>query len=156
MWYKGLTGVKGVKEWSPGMGTDAGGWSLHYDPKKVKEEIEAYLKAKDLAFDSHVYLREEWRERDEKYGNDAVITITTEGPLGRLLNYGDWSGAEEELEDWNRFLEERGLWWELGYAWSVHLYPTDRPPTPSGVKEWRPAIGLMVPAHLFRLQGRLA
>jgi ubiquitin-protein ligase len=97
-------------------------WRL--DPEAVKTNVETYLRVHDLDFDARVHTQEEWRRRGEKYGNDAVVTITTEGPLGRLLNYGDWPGSEEEIEDWSRFIVSMGLYWDLGYAWSVHLYPS--------------------------------
>lgn len=111
------------KDAGASMGAADGSAGLEW---KVKA-IEQYLKAHDLSHDSHVYTREKWRERNEKYGNEAELTITTEGPLYALLNRGDWETAAEELDDFNRFLDSLGLWYELGYAWTVHLYPTERP-----------------------------
>jgi len=92
-----------------------------------RRAVEQYLRSHDLSHDSHVYTQEEWRARNERYGNDAVLTIVTEGPLYALLNRGDWETAARELEEFNRFLETLGLWYELGYAWSVHLYPREQP-----------------------------
>lgn len=93
----------------------------------LKKEIGLYLKSKKLDPNSEIYTHEEWAARGEKHGRDAMLTIVTEGPLGRLLNYGDRPGAEKELEDWNAYLESLGLWWELGFSWSIHLYPLDGP-----------------------------
>jgi ubiquitin-protein ligase len=99
------------------------------DPRGLewkRRAIEQYLQSRELSHDSHVYTQEEWRARGEKYGNEAPLTITTEGPLYALLNRGDWETAADELADFNRFLESLGLYYELGYAWTVHLYPTER------------------------------
>lgn len=103
------------------------GASRAEDVAWLKNEVELYLKSRDLAHDSHVYTQEEWRERGEKYGNSAVLTIVTEGPLYQLLNYGEWPGATRELADFNGFLDSLGLWYEQGHAWSVHLYPKEGP-----------------------------
>ncbi len=95
------------------------------DPRAVKVEVEKYLKKNKLSHESHVYTQEEWRERGEEYGNDAVATIATEGPLYDLLNNGDWPGASSEIRSFEEFLTGLGLWYELGYAWSAHLYPLE-------------------------------
>ena len=92
-----------------------------------RRAIEQFLQSRGLSHDSHVYSQEEWRARGEKYGNEAPFTITTEGPLYALLNRGDWETAADELADFNRFLESLGYYYELGYAWTVHLYPTAQP-----------------------------
>lgn len=91
----------------------------------IKANVEFYLARNKLSHDSHVYTQEEWVKRGEKYGNDAQVTIATEGPLYALLNQGDWPGATFEIERFNGFLAQLGLYWDLGYAWSVHLYPLE-------------------------------
>lgn len=90
--------------------------------EELKSHVEAYLADRGLEFGARVYTQEEWLELGERSGNDALVTISTEGPLGELLNYGDSREAEEEIARFEEFLGSLGLWWELGYAWSVHLY----------------------------------
>lgn len=97
------------------------------DPQALKANIEFYLANHNLAFDSRVLTQEEWIARKEKFGNDALLTIVTEGPLYALLNRGDWPEAAGQLKALEEFLEEMGVYWDLGYAWSVHIYPTGRP-----------------------------
>lgn len=93
--------------------------------EELKREIDLYLETHGLHDDTGVLTQDEWKARGEKYGNEAPITITTEGNLGRLLNgHMEWNQyTQEELAEWDRFLDSLGLFWELGYAWSVHLYP---------------------------------
>ena len=77
----------------------------------------------ELMYDARVYTQEQWKARGEKYGNDAVVSITTEGPLYMVLNseYGEAGWKIEE--DFRNFLESLGGYhYELGYAWSVHIY----------------------------------
>jgi ubiquitin-protein ligase len=97
-----------------------------FDQDALKANVEFYLSKKKLNHDARVYKQAEWQARKEKYGNEAVLTITTEGPLYSLLNDGSWPEAAEEITDLNSFLESMGVYWELGYAWSVHLYPIRR------------------------------
>lgn len=44
--------------------------------------------------------------------------MTFEGPLYDVLNYGDGT-TENELRT---FFEDYGLYYELGYAWSLATY----------------------------------
>jgi len=106
--------ISGVKDWRPNYLTD---------PGKIKQCVMKYLAKHDLDYDARVYTREEWHEREERFGNDALVTIVTEGPLYLLLNDGDSREAEEEIDRFDKFLYSLGLWRELGYTWSVHLYP---------------------------------
>lgn len=108
--------------------------------------VEEYLFENHMDRDTHVMSTEEWTGRGEKYGEGSIITIATEGPIGRLLNgYDDGHGLDYQakLGRWNDFLASMGLWWDLGYAWSIHLYPMGAGPwMPTkrygGVKSWRP------------------
>jgi ubiquitin-protein ligase len=109
--------IGGVKDWRPRK-------PIRWDtPEDLKAIVEQYLRRRHLHHGATVYTPGEWEERGERYGEHSVLTITTEGPLGELLNYADGEGAQEELADWEAFMKSLGLWWELGYAWSVHLYP---------------------------------
>lgn len=91
-------------------------------PEALKEEVEDWLKRRDLWYDTEVYTEREWADRQEPYGHDATVTITTEGPLYEIVN--DPSPTHERLlSDFSDFLRSLGYWWEPGYAWSIHLYP---------------------------------
>lgn len=101
------------KRWFPAGGTE----------DEIAEAVREWLKAMELDFDTRVYTRTEWRKRGEKYGNRAIITIATEGPLYDLVNnYVGGAAGREFWGQWERFLADLGLWHELGYAWSIHLY----------------------------------
>jgi hypothetical protein len=97
-----------------------------FDDVILKMDIEDFLVKGHLDYDAHVYTQAEWRKRGEKYGNEAPISITTEGELNGILN-GEFSGKEAEraIKEFDKFLKSRGLYWDLGYSWSVHLMPID-------------------------------
>lgn len=85
-----------------------------------------WLEEHDLADNAKLYTPQEWRARGEQFGNDAEFTITTEGTLYSLLNgHMQGSAAYELQEQFSTFLNEIGLWYDLGHAWSVHFYRTD-------------------------------
>lgn len=96
----------------------------------------------DRHFDRGVkfYTQEQWAARGEQLCLDAAITVLIEeSPLFALLNTywedfpGDPQSALADLED---FLESRGYWYDLGFTWSLHLYPVEAldpvPSTPPG------------------------
>lgn len=53
-----------------------------------------------------------------EYANDETITITFEGALYHLVNYGSMS----LMNKFSKLLEKYGYYYELGYAWSMSLY----------------------------------
>ena len=53
-----------------------------------------------------------------KYAGD-ILTMTFEGPLYDMINYGDWPKA---MERFNAILDKYGVWYELGEAWNLTLY----------------------------------
>lgn len=65
------------------------------------------------------YLQENIKAKDYiEYANENLITMSFEGPLYHEINYGDGK-TYKELQD---FFEKRGLYFELGYAWSLSTY----------------------------------
>ena len=110
--------------------------------RKLANEIREWLLDNDMwvdtriFFDGHVYDtsdgehyyyndREHLVEYDddpsryvEYYSKDG-ITMTFEGPLYDLLNYDDYSELCDEF--WTLF-RKHGLWFELGYAWSLSTF----------------------------------
>ena len=95
------------------------------DPAALKANIELYLHRKDLSRDSSIYTPEQWRQRGETVGRNAILTIATEGPLYSLINRPEWRGAASEHADFTDFLGSLGVYYELGHAWSLHLYPLE-------------------------------
>lgn len=54
-----------------------------------------------------------------EYNNPSTITMTFEGPLYHALNYGP---AKTE-DSFRKLFNKYGLYFELGYAWSLAAYP---------------------------------
>lgn len=53
-----------------------------------------------------------------EYANEDLITMSFEGPLYHEINYGNG----KTYDDLRTFFEKRGLYFELGYAWSLATY----------------------------------
>lgn len=53
-----------------------------------------------------------------EYNNPKTITITFEGPLYHHINYGNGTICKKL----NKLAEPYGLYYELGYAWSMTFY----------------------------------
>jgi hypothetical protein len=77
-----------------------------------------------------IYDAASWRARDEEYGNETWVVwtiISDGGPLYFALNPGYAVGADgiawvNRIEGiFSKLLERHGLWYTLGYAWTVHL-----------------------------------
>lgn len=85
--------------------------------------INSFLDAngKVLRGDARLYTKSEWRKRGEPYGNNAVCTLVIDGsPMYDVLNYG--GSGWQISERFHDMLGELGYWYELGFAWSVHIY----------------------------------
>ncbi len=54
-----------------------------------------------------------------EFNNPNTITMTFEGPLYMVLNYGPAKTEAEFLKLFTKY----GLYYELGYAWSLAAYP---------------------------------
>lgn len=94
----------------------------------LKKAIEEWARKNDLWIDSRFYSPEEWAARGEPFGNEAVLTLTTEGPLNHVLNLHDINGSYRYSikmhDEFNRLVLACGYWYEMGYAWTVHFYTT--------------------------------
>lgn len=107
--------IMGKLEWTPSRPTPK-------DPQELKTLVTNWLRARDLLYDTWVYTPDEWRERGEKYGERSLLNIATEGRLYDMMN----AGSDPHLyKEWEEFLDSHRLWYELGYAWSIHLYPKE-------------------------------
>lgn len=80
--------------------------------------IMRWLEGRDLAYGVSLYTQEEWRKRKEPFGDDAVITLTAEGPFNHEMNYGDG----KVYEAFTKFAKGLGLHMEQGFSWSWHLH----------------------------------
>ena len=54
-----------------------------------------------------------------EFNNPNTITMTFEGPLYQVLNYGPTKTEQAFLKLFSKY----GLYYELGYAWSLAAYP---------------------------------
>ena len=88
---------------------------------KAHTIIQAYLdKHPNLIGDAKLLTNYEWQNRGEKYCLTSQCTLIVDGsPLYDMVNS---YGLHKEMADFVHFLQKHGLWYELGYAWSVHFY----------------------------------
>lgn len=70
--------------------------------------------------DVYFYSPKEWTTRRQGVGENALATVTFEGELYDAINYDTFGTniAEKIRID----LLAHGLYYELGYAWSMHIY----------------------------------
>jgi hypothetical protein len=98
---------------------------MSFDEEGFKSDFDA-LTARLFDDDgTHVfYSTEEWQERGEQFGRNALLTIVIEespwyNVLNGLVDSKAAADASDALED---LMEEHGVWYELGHAWSMHFY----------------------------------
>lgn len=73
------------------------------------------------------YTPEQWAERGEPYGQGATATAVIDGSaLHGLLNYPETAAAFKLYDQFYRLTDDLGYFSELGYAWTLHWYPTAR------------------------------
>jgi hypothetical protein len=92
---------------------------------QLQQRLDDWLVGRDLVDGVRYYAREAWRARGEPYGNDAELTLTLDGAtLYGVVNHTATNAAWAFREDdaLHKYLEELGYYYELGYAWSLHLY----------------------------------
>src|ERR1043166_483750 len=94
-----------------------------FDP--MKAAILEWAKQNEYDHGLVFYSADEWKAKGETMGADSLMTFLIEGsPLQTI--FGGHVGPELEnkaTEELNRILEQFDCWFELGYAWSVHVYP---------------------------------
>jgi len=70
------------------------------------------------------HTRKQWdKERGEKYGNEALLNCVIE-ESGWYMVLNGYSGPYEAATELRQLEEQHGVYHELGYAWSMHWYPT--------------------------------
>lgn len=97
--------------------------------ERLKLAITSWLLRNELFVEGIAfYTRTEWALRGEPYGRNSVLAMTFEGSaLYQILNdsLGDRGLSARVEDDFRRMLSGLGYYFELGYAWSLSLYPTD-------------------------------
>lgn len=92
-------------------------WSSDYYDKTLKNNMSAIEDPK-IAKDKF-YVTDNVTAKDYiEYANEDLITMSFEGPLYHEINYSDG----KTYNDLKTFFEKRGLYFELGYAWSLSTY----------------------------------
>jgi hypothetical protein len=94
-------------------------------PDPDAQAVLAWLKSHDLAFGVSIHSPEEWAAQGAPYGENAIFTLTAEGPFNHLMNYPETEADDQLIRAFKKFLDRRGLWYEQGYAWSFHFYWTE-------------------------------
>jgi hypothetical protein len=137
-------------------------WSPRWPESRIseiKKKLEKWMKAHRVLFDAHVYTREEWEKRGEKYGNTAIITIAAEGPFYEMMNDPNPYDVKTQ-EKFRAFIKQMGFFQEQGYSWTWHFYPeddSDRRFIPKeGAGPTLGASGSERPSTLFSVLGEIA
>lgn len=82
----------------------------------VRDRLWAYLLRRDILRGVYFYSPVEWKAKGEDMAVGASLHIVMDSsPLMGIANSLD--------EDLNGFLEAMGWYYELGFEWSMHLYP---------------------------------
>jgi hypothetical protein len=77
-----------------------------------------------LSYDAEVMTGAQWKRRGEPYSEGAQVVVTTEGPLNYALNHGyDEQPPFRTAELFREFLGSLGYYYELGFSWSLGIYP---------------------------------
>lgn len=92
-------------------------WSSYYYPKN-KMSNKSIINDPRIA--RHVFYEETNITASDyiEYANDNLITMSFEGSLNHELNYGNGRTEQELIA----FFAKRGLYFELGYSWSLSTY----------------------------------
>jgi hypothetical protein len=87
-----------------------------------------WLVDQKLDYGCTMYTTGDWVARGESVGNKALFTVTFEGNDMYSVINGHYEGlegrrfAKKVYEGLTDFLEKRGLGWEQGMTWSLHVY----------------------------------
>lgn len=75
--------------------------------------------------DVALYSQEEWAKRKELLGNNALLSFTFEGPIYNVINgyCADRKLTRDFNTDLGTALAALEVYQEMGYAWSMHVYP---------------------------------
>ena len=112
--------------------------------EKLAYEIRNFLLERELWIDTTIYFNGKAISTDDRDGHYAyndpakvfvlrkqdpkryceyaggVLTMTFEGDFYEVMNYGF---RPKVLEEFRELLNKHGLYYELGHAWSLSVYP---------------------------------
>jgi hypothetical protein len=90
-----------------------------YPVPDLAADVSAWLTARGFT-GFRMEARKEWADRGEVPGAGARLTLVLdEAPaLRQTLN-------ALELPEFDRFLADRGYFWDFGHVWTAHLYPLE-------------------------------
>jgi hypothetical protein len=91
-------------------------------PVKDPDTGEQIMSRYDMIGDAKVYSHEEWKDRRETVGDTSYATMVMDGsPLYDIFNgyERDYRKAMEKLKE---MLEKHDMYYEIGYAWTLHVY----------------------------------
>lgn len=120
--------------------------------KELAEAIMKFLKDNDIALDVSIYVDNKrysfayydfdkkeffpdpfWKEEEgeffpgdyfEYYAKQHILSMSFEGEFYRIMNVEyenkEWMGLHNSF---NRLLESMGVWYELGNAWNLSVFP---------------------------------
>ena len=91
---------------------DGKAWSAHgtWNGEKGKEIAEDLYEYEDKNAEDYI-----------EYANPNTITMSFEGGLNHILN-GYVPGWEKLEEEFSKLFEKHGLYYEMGYHWSLSAY----------------------------------
>lgn len=101
---------------------------------EIADDIWRWLEANSLTEDVFVYANGLKRSRKgverglashvTQYGNDASVTMTFEGDLYELVNYGTVCGipVPAMAEGFEAIFKRHHCYYELGHAWDLTVY----------------------------------
>lgn len=98
--------------------------ALKHDPPRLGALVWKWLHGHGLTYDTCLYGPDKWRARGESVGNDAIFSVTTEGTFNQMLNNPSSREDREIVEEFQEYLSSLGIYYEMGYSWSLHFYAT--------------------------------
>lgn len=91
--------------------------------EKLKLGVQEWLLHHELHGDTTFFTPNEWRARGGQYGTDSQLVLVFEGGLYELLN--GYSRRVELYDEFDRFVQAFGYFFEMGNAWNLGFYPLD-------------------------------
>ena len=106
---------------------------------EIARTIEKWGKSHDLLSDTRIYFgNKAWAYdssgkrsiiKDVKatdylpYGNDDTVSMSFEGPLHEVFEYG-WSteSGRARLNEFDELMDDLGVWYERGNSWNLSIY----------------------------------
>ena len=106
---------------------------------QIAKAIEKWGKLHGLLYDTRIYFSNKaWAyDSDGKrsiikdvkatdyfqYGNDDTVSVSFEGPMYEVFEYG-WSnkGQQAILDEFIELIDSLGVWYERGNAWNLSIY----------------------------------